>query len=138
MFNIKEFNHTNDLLKNNEIGQANTVLKKLRKNYFIHPGYLFLMSLFLLKSNRTYLAIDTLLLSLKVDNTAEILKKYGYENSSKSLIEERYLLLISLFKKIKNLVIVNMLETSMKKKDPTHFLLHLEKIMPGIRLKNKL
>tara|TARA_B110000285_G_C14771907_1_gene444380 strand:- start:150 stop:566 length:417 start_codon:yes stop_codon:yes gene_type:complete len=138
MFSIIEFNKIYNLLKNEELNKANDNLIRLRNSFFIHPEYLFLMSLFLLKSNRTYLAIDTLLLSLKVDNTAEVLKKYGYENTSKSLIEERYLLLISLFKKIKILVIVNMLETCMKKKDPTNFLLYLEEIMPGISLKNKL
>ena len=75
------------------------------------------MSLFLSKSNRTYLSIDSLLLSLKVDNTEEVLKKHGYKNSSDALVEERYLLLITLFKKIKIFHIVKMLEVSMKEKD---------------------
>ena len=82
--------------------------------------------------------INTALLSLKVDNTEAVLKKHGYENSSNELIEERYLFLISLFKKIKNLELVDILEKTMKNKNPTSFLLYLEKIMPGIRLKNKL
>lgn len=135
MFSIIEFNKIYNLLKNEELNKANDHLIKLRSSFSIHPDYLFLMSLLLLKSNRTYLAIDTLLLSLKVDNTVEVLKNYGFENSSKSLIEERYLLLISLFKKIKILVIVNMLEKCMKKKDPKSFLLYLEENMPGIKLK---
>ena len=137
MFNTVEFNNIYKLLNNNELNEANQILIQLRKSFFIHPDYLFLMSLYLFKSNRVYLAIDSLLLSLKVDNTIEILKRHGYKNSSKSLIEERYLLLISIFKKIKILELVSMLETSMKKNDPTNFLLHLDKIMPGLRLKNK-
>ena len=104
MYSISEFSTVYDLLKNNELDKANVILRKLRNFFFIHPDYLFLMSLFLSKSNRTYLSIDSLLLSLKVDNTEEVLKKNGYKNSSDALVEERYLLLITLFKKVKILV----------------------------------
>ena len=138
MFNNSEFNNVYNLIKNDELNEANKLLIKLRSSFFLHPDYLFLMSLFLIKSKRTYLAIDTALLSLKVDNTEEVLKKHSYENSSNKLIEERYLFLISMFKKIKNLELVDILEATMKNKNPTSFLLYLEKIMPGIRLKNKL
>jgi len=138
MFNNSEFNNVYNLIKNDELNEANKLLIKLRSSFFLHPDYLFLMSLVLIKSKRTYLAIDAALLSLKVDNTEAVLKKHSYENSSNKLIEERYLFLISMFKKIKNLELVDILETTMKNKNPTSFLLYLEKIMPGIRLKNKL
>ncbi|WP_415284666.1 hypothetical protein [Candidatus Pelagibacter sp. Uisw_130] len=138
MFNNSEFNNAYNLIKNDELNEANKLLIKLRSSFFLHPDYLFLMSLLLIKSKRTYLAIDAALLSLKVDNTEAVLKKHSYENSSNKLIEERYLFLISMFKKIKNLELVDILETTMKNKNPTSFLLYLEKIMPGIRLKNKL
>ena len=138
MFNNSEFNNAYNLIKNDELNEANKLLIKLRSSFFLHPDYLFLMSLFLIKSKRTYLAIDAALLSLKVDNTEAVLKKHSYENSSNKLIEERYLFLISMFKKIKNLELVDILEATMKNKNPTSFLLYLEKIMPGIRLKNKL
>lgn len=138
MFNNSEFDNAYNLIKKDELNEANNILIKLRSSFFLHPDYLFLMSLFLIKSKRTYLAIDAALLSLKVDNTEAVLKKHGYENSSNELIEERYLFLISMFKKIKNLELVDILETTMKNKNPTSFLLYLEKIMPGIRLKNKL
>ena len=138
MFNNSEFNNAYNLIKNDKLNEANKLLIKLRSSFFLHPDYLFLMSLLLIKSKRTYLAIDTALLSLKVDNTEAVLKKHSYENSSNKLIEERYLFLISMFKKIKNLELVDILETTMKNKNPTSFLLYLEKIMPGIRLKNKL
>ena len=138
MFNNSEFNNVYNLIKNDELNEANKLLIKLRSSFFLHPDYLFLMSLLLIKSKRTYLAIDAALLSLKVDNTEEVLKKHSYENSSNKLIEERYLFLISMFKKIKNLELVDILEATMKNKNPTSFLLYLEKIMPGIRLKNKL
>ena len=138
MFNNSEFNNAYNLIKNDELNEANKLLIKLRSSFFLHPDYLFLMSLLLIKSKRTYLAIDAALLSLKVDNTEAVLKKHSYENSSNKLIEERYLFLISMFKKIKNLELVDILETTMKNKNPSSFLLYLEKIMPGIRLKNKL
>ena len=138
MFNNSEFNNVYNLIKNDELNEANKLLIKLRSSFFLHPDYLFLMSLLLVKSKRTYLAIDAALLSLKVDNTEAVLKKHSYENSSNKLIEERYLFLISMFKKIKNLELVDILEATMKNKNPTSFLLYLEKIMPGIRLKNKL
>ena len=138
MFSNSELNNAYNLIKKDELNEANKILIKLRSSFFLHPDYLFLMSLFLIKSKRTYLAIDTALLSLKVDNTKVVLKKHGYENSSNELIEERYLFLISMFKKIKNLELVEILEKTMKNKNPTSFLLYLEKIMPGIRLKNKL
>jgi len=138
MFSNSEFNNAYNSIKKDELNEANKILIKLRSSFFLHPDYLFLMSLFLVKSKRTYLAIDTALLSLKVDNTEAVLKKHGYENSSNELIEERYLFLISMFKKIKNLELVDILEKTMKNKNPTSFLLYLEKIMPGIRLKNKL
>ena len=138
MFNNSEFNNAYNLIKNDKLNEANKLLIKLRSSFFLHPDYLFLMSLLLIKSKRTYLAIDAALLSLKVDNTEAVLKKHSYENSSNELIEERYLFLISMFKKIKNLELVDILEATMKNKNPTSFLLYLEKIMPGIRLKNKL
>ena len=138
MFNNSEFNNAYNLIKNDKLNEANKLLIKLRSSFFLHPDYLFLMSLLLIKSKRTYLAIDAALLSLKVDNTEAVLKKHSYENSSNKLIEERYLFLISMFKKIKNLELVDILEATMKNKNPTSFLLYLEKIMPGIRLKNKL
>ena len=138
MFNNSEFNNAYNLIKKDELNEANKILIRLRSSFFLHPDYLFLMSLILIKSKRTYLAIDTALLSLKVDNTEAVLKKHSYENSSNKLIEERYLFLISMFKKIKNLELVDILEATMKNKNPTSFLLYLEKIMPGIRLKNKL
>ena len=138
MFSNSEFNNAYNLIKNDKLNEANKLLIKLRSSFFLHPDYLFLMSLLLIKSKRTYLAIDAALLSLKVDNTEAVLKKHSYENSSNKLIEERYLFLISMFKKIKNLELVDILEATMKNKNPTSFLLYLEKIMPGIRLKNKL
>ena len=86
MYSISEFSTVYDLLKNNELDKANVILRKLRNFFFIHPDYLFLMSLFLSKSNRTYLSIDSLLLSLKVDNTEEVLKREIVTTSNSLLL----------------------------------------------------
>ena len=90
MFNNSEFNNVYNLIKNDELNEANKLLIKLRSSFFLHPDYLFLMSLLLIKSKRTYLAIDAALLSLKVDNTEAVLKKHSYENSSNKLIAVSY------------------------------------------------
>ena len=96
------------------------------------------MSLFLMETGRTYLAIDSLLLSLKVDNTPEVMKKNNFEGTTEKLVEKRYETLISIFEKIKISDLKNMAIQARKKNDASEFLEHLSKVMPGIRLKNKL
>ena len=55
MFNNSEFNNAYNLIKNDKLNEANKLLIKLRSSFFLHPDYLFLMSLFLIKSKRIYL-----------------------------------------------------------------------------------
>ena len=54
------------------------------------------------------------------------------------LVEKRYETLISLFEKIKINDLKNMVIQAKEKNDASEFLEHLSKVMPGIRLKNKL
>ena len=96
------------------------------------------MSLFLMETGRTYLAIDSLLLSLKVDNTPEVMKKNNFECTTEKLVKERYETLISIFEKIKINDLKKMVIQAKEKNDASEFLEHLSKVMPGIRLKNKL
>ena len=138
MFKKKEFEEIYKLLKSNDLSEANKLLINLRKFGAFQPDYLFLMSLLLLESGRVYLAIDTLLLSLRVDNTPEVLIKNNFENSSQELVKERYKVLISMFQKIKIPELEKMLNMAMEKNDSKQFLEYLSKIMPGIRFKNKL
>ena len=137
MFKKKEFEEIYKLLKNKELSQANNLLIGLRKFGAFQPDYLFLMSLFLMESGRVYLAIDTLLLSLKVDNTPEVLLKNNFEKSSNEVVRERYKELINMFQKIQIPELEKMLNLAMKKNDPKVFLEKLCKLMPGIKLKNK-
>ena len=138
MFKNKQFEIIHNLLKSKKFAEANKLLIDSRKFGVLHPDYLFLMSMFLMENNRMYLSIDSLLLSLKVDNTQEVMKKNNFENSSQELVKERYLSLITMFEKIKIQELKNMVKNSMEKNDPRDFLEHLSKIMPGIRLKNKI
>ena len=84
----KELKTVYDLLIKKELSQANNLLINLRQFGVLHPEYLFLMSLFLMESGRIYLAIDSLLLSLKVDNTPEVMKKNNFESTTEKLVEK--------------------------------------------------
>ena len=135
MFKKKELETVYDLLIRKELAQANKLLINLRQVGLLHPEYLFVMSLFLMETGRTYLAIDSLLLSLKIDNTPEVMMKNNFEGTTEKLIKKRYQALIFAFKKIKTNDLKNMVIQAMEKNDASGFLEHLSKVMPGIRLK---
>ena len=138
MFKKKELEAVYNLLTKKELAQANQILINLRQSVVPHPEYLFLMSLFLMETGRTYLAIDSLLLSLKLDNTPEVMMKNNFESTSEQLVKKRYETLISLLEKIKINDLKNMVIEAMEKNDASKFLEHLSMVMPGIRLKSKL
>ena len=138
MFKKKELEAVYNLLTKKELAQANQILINLRQSGVPHPEYLFLMSLFLMETGRTYLAIDSLLLSLKLDNTPEVMMKNNFESTSEQLVKKRYEMLISSLEKIKINDLKNMVKEAMEKNDASKFLEHLSKVMPGIRLKSKL
>ena len=138
MFKKKELEEVYNLLTKKELAQANQILINLRQSGVPHPEYLFLMSLFLMETGRTYLAIDSLLLSLKLDNTPEVMMKNNFESTSEQLVKKRYETLISLLEKIKINDLKNMVIEAMEKNDASKFLEHLSMVMPGIRLKSKL
>ena len=138
MFKKKELEAVYNLLTKKELAQANQILINLRQSGVPHPEYLFLMSLFLMETGRTYLAIDSLLLSLKLDNTPKVMMKNNFESTSEQLVKKRYEMLISSLEKIKINDLKNMVKEAMEKNDASKFLEHLSKVMPGIRLKSKL
>ena len=138
MFKKKELETVYNLLIKKELAKANHLLINLRQFGVLHPEYLFLMALFLMETGRTYLAIDSLLLSLKVDNTPEVMKKNDFEDTTEELVIKRYETLISILEKIKLNDLKNMVIEAMDKNDASEFLEHLSDVMPGIRLKNKL
>tara|TARA_B100001029_G_scaffold114439_1_gene94645 strand:+ start:217 stop:624 length:408 start_codon:yes stop_codon:yes gene_type:complete len=110
-------------------------LLKCRKEYDLNPEYLYLMGLLLKSENRAYLAIDVLILSLKIDNNEIFLLKKNYEKCSQELINEKINLLAKLFNEIGNLKLLE-LNTKFKGNDKmTDVLGVFENIMPGIKLK---
>ena len=135
MFEILEFKNAHNLLMLEKKNQAQEILISLRKDFSLHPDYLFLMSLFLNMDNRIYLAIDSLLLSIKIDNNMEFLKKRNFIGSSTELVKERYLLLISLFIKIDIPKLTNLTKEALDTGDHLKFINYVNKIMPGIRLR---
>ena len=110
-------------------------LSKCRKEYDLNPEYLYLMGLLLKSEKRAYLAIDVLILSLKIDNNEIFLLKKNYEKCSQELINEKINLLAKLFNEIGNLKLLE-LNTKFKGNDKMTDVLDLfENIMPGIKLK---
>ena len=123
----KSINSENFNLKNE--------LSKCRKEYDLNPEYLYLMGLHLKYENRIYLAIDALILSLKIDYDEIFLLKKNYEKCSQELINEKINLLAKLFNEIGNLKLLE-LNTKFKGNDKMTDILDLfENIMPGIKLK---
>ena len=96
----KSINSENFNLKNE--------LSKCRKEYDLNPEYLYLMGLHLKYENRVYLAIDTLILSLKIDYDEIFLLKKNYDKCSDELIKEKINLLIKLFNEIDNLKLIEL------------------------------
>tara|TARA_B100000579_G_C22705714_1_gene792004 strand:- start:254 stop:667 length:414 start_codon:yes stop_codon:yes gene_type:complete len=112
-------------------------LAKCRKEYDLNPEYLYLMGLFLSSEKRAYLAIDTLILSLKIDHDEIFLLKKNYEKSSQELINEKINLLIKLFNETSNLKLIEISNKFKDNNDISHVLDLFQNIMPGIKLKNK-
>jgi hypothetical protein len=137
MFKIKEFEKIYTLLNLNEKKRAQEILISLRTRLALHPDYLFLMSLYLKEDKRYYLSIDSSLLSIKIDNDFEFLKKRNFTKSSDELVKQRYLLLIDLFKEINIPELLQLTNFTLESNDHLKFIKHINQIMPGIRLKLK-
>ena len=121
---------------NSENFDLKSELSKCRKEYDLNPEYLFLMGLFLKLENRLYLAIDALILSLKIDNDEIFLLKKNYEKCSDDLIKKKIDLLLELFILIKNSDLINLINKLKKNQNLDFFLKDIEETMPGINLNN--
>ena len=98
MFSKKEFENIYKSIKNNQKDKAQNNLKLLRKKYALDPDYLYLMGEFLILDKRYYQAIDTIHVSLLVENDDEFLLKKNFKKSTQELINKKYNLLGDLFK----------------------------------------
>jgi len=132
MFNKKEFEDIYKAIKNNKKEIAQNNLKLFREKYSLDPDYLYLMSEFLVLEKRFYQAIDTIHVSLLVENDDEFLLKNNLNKSSREIINKKFDLLGDLFK------IVDIPELSVEAKNSNNpkeqdiFFQKLQKLMPGI------
>tara|TARA_B100001250_G_C19461310_1_gene640351 strand:+ start:66 stop:494 length:429 start_codon:yes stop_codon:yes gene_type:complete len=135
MFKIDKLQNIHNSINKKNFNLQNE-LAKCRKEYDLNPEYLYLMGLFLKSENRTYLAIDALILSLKIDNDEIFLLKKNYEKCSDNLIKKKIDLLLELFSLIKNSDLTNLIINLKKNQNLGFFLKDLEENMPGINLNN--
>ena len=135
MFKIDKLRNLHNSINKKNFNLQNE-LAKCRKEYDLNPEYLFLMGLFLKLENRLYLAIDALILSLKIDNDEIFLLKKNYERCSDDLIKKKIDLLLELFILIKNSDLINLINKLKKNQNLELFLKDIEETMPGINLNN--
>ena len=134
MFKIDKFKNIYKFINSKNFDLKNE-LSKCRKEYDLNPEYLYLMALYLKSENRIYLAIDTLILSLKIDQDEIFLLKKNYEKCSNELLREKTTLLIKLFNEIGNLKLLELSNNFKVNKGIVNVLDSLKAIMPGINLK---
>tara|TARA_B100001029_G_C14824261_1_gene319412 strand:+ start:36 stop:443 length:408 start_codon:yes stop_codon:yes gene_type:complete len=134
MFKIDKLNNIYKNINSKNFDLKNK-LSRCRKEYDLNPEYLYLMGLFLASENRAYLAIDTLILSLKINNDEIFLLKKNYERCSDELIKEKINLLIKLFNEIDNSKLIELSNKFKGDNDINDILDLFKNIMPGIKLK---
>ena len=132
MFNKKEFKDIYKSIKNNQKDKAQHDLKLFREKYALDPDYLYLMAEFLILDKRFYQAIDTIHVSLLVENDDEFLLKNNFNKSTQELIKKKFSLLGDLFKIIDIPEISKEAKNLKNSKDQEIFFKKLQKIMPGI------
>ena len=98
MFKKKEFEDIYEYIKNNQKAKAQNNLKLFREKYSLDPDYLYLMAEFLILEKRFYQAIDTIHVSLLVENDDDFLLKNNFNKSSREVINKKFKLLSELFK----------------------------------------
>ena len=135
MFKINKLQNIHNSINKKNFNLKNE-LAKCRKEYDLNPEYLYLMGFFLKLENRPYLAIDALILSLKIDNDEMFLLKKNYEKCSNDLIKKKIDLLFELFSLIKNSDLINLINKLKKNQNLELFLKDIEETMPGINLNN--
>jgi len=135
MFNIKNFDYIYDLIKKNKKIEAYQKLNSFRKQYSLHPDYLFLMANYLILDFRYYQSIDTIVASLKIDKDDMFLLKNDFEKSEEKLIVEKFNLLSYLFNMIDNKLLFNEIKNLKTLNEKNNFIKKLSKLMPGIRVR---
>tara|TARA_B100000965_G_scaffold403395_1_gene431371 strand:+ start:1141 stop:1551 length:411 start_codon:yes stop_codon:yes gene_type:complete len=132
MFNKKEFKEIFKLIKNDQKDKAQNNLKLFREKYALDPEYLYLMAEFLILEKRFYQAIDTIHVSLLVENDDEFLLKNNFNKSTQELVNKKFSLLGDLFEIIDIPEISKEAKNLKNLKDQEIFFKKLQKLMPGI------
>ena len=96
MVDKEKFKEIEDLISKKNINELRKQLSMLRNNLSIDPDYLYLMANLLYLDNRTYQAIDALLLSLTINFDENFLKNNNF-NKSDSHISQKKIKLITFF-----------------------------------------
>ena len=135
MFRLNEFNLIFDLIEKKEKISSQTKLAYYRKEYGLHPDYLFLMSKYLILDQRYYQSIDTLFLSLKINCDEFFLIKNNFEASSDKITLLKFNLISHLFKLIDNNELSLEANSIKTFSDQKKFINKLSKLMPGVKLK---
>ena len=101
------------------------------------PDYLYLMAEFLILEKRFYQAIDTIHVSLLVENDDDFLLKNNFNKSSREVINKKFKLLSELFKIIDIPELSEEVKNLNNPNDQNIFFQKMQKLMPGISF-NKL
>lgn len=136
MFNISKFKEIYSLLEEKKLKEANKLLIENRKEYYLHPEYLFLMAKYLKTQKKLYQALDCLHASLQHNYDNDFLKKKKYEKSSDKLVEENLYLILQLSEEINNSILITEVKNVLKDKDNEKFSKKLDSLMPGVQRKN--
>ena len=137
MFKKKEFEGIYEYIKNNQKSKAQNNLKLFREKYSLDPDYLYLMAEFLILEKRFYQAIDTIHVSLLVENDNDFLLKNNFNKSSREVINKKFKLLSELFKIIDIPELSEEVKNLNNPNDQNIFFKKMQKLMPGISF-NKL
>ena len=137
MFKIKDFNLIFDLLEREEKVSAQKKLAYYRKDYALHPDYLFLMSKYLVLDKRYYQSIDALLASLKINVDVHFLTKNNFECSNDTVTLLKFNFMSHLFKLIDDSELSIEANSIKSVNDQKNFIIKLSESMPGVKLKKE-
>jgi hypothetical protein len=132
MLDKEKFKEIEDLISKKNINELRKQLSMLRNNLSIDPDYLYLMANLLYLDNRTYQAIDALLLSLTINFDENFLKNNNFNKSDRHISEKKIKLLKNLFKVLNN---KELIKKEISYENQEVFLKDLMSLMPGLKIK---
>ena len=132
MVDKEKFKEIEDLISKKNINELRKQLSMLRNNLSIDPDYLYLMANLLYLDNRTYQAIDALLLSLTINFDENFLKNNNFNKSDSHISQKKIKLLKNLFKVLNN---KELIKKEISYENQEVFLKDLMSLMPGLKIK---